>query len=670
MDDAFPTSVSQDLIDDVLKAGAVSSGRRIDGKEHARLKTMATAIRTVPELEPVLEEILPLIQSHPQDERLQRCVAVALGRVQDPRARSVWRGIDRRFPDSDTAPLRVARDTYKNQGPEAGAAYIRQRFVNASESSAHRFVLARAYLETRQDDLAEDILREIIEAPDVTSVVLVKTTQLLIKQGQLSDAENAAQALISRFGEEPEHLRLLQEVEHIRSLTEHRGERSAASTILASAIDKIIDSGRKARVREPEARTPSSLGPVVMIGGSLAPGGAERQFTVTALGLHEVLQAGATINGVSIEGPLTLITRSVHSRKDDDFYVPRLREAGLRVYEYATFEPYGGRARRSLSRTVHPLLPFLPNHMHEGITHLADVLRYLSPEVVHIWQDGSILATGAAAILAGVPRIVLGARTMPPTDRHDREKPEYYPTFRGLLREPGVSLVSNSRLVARRYAEWLEIDRRKVGVIPNGIATPDLAPTSQSLELAKALPPPGGRFVVGAVMRMAEVKRPLLWVDCAAAIAAKCPEAFFVMIGRGPLLDAAIERARALGIGERVIFTGATPDVGFWYSQMDVLLLLSRYEGLPNVLIEAQMCGVPVVTTPAGGSAETLDPGRTGTVLDSIDIDDPDMVADAVLAWRRTGDARRELAESLRQRASSEFSVERMLELTVQTYMN
>jgi glycosyltransferase involved in cell wall biosynthesis len=258
---------------------------------------------------------------------------------------------------------------------------------------------------------------------------------------------------------------------------------------------------------------------------------------------------------------------------------------------------------------------------------------------------------------------------MPPTDRHDRERPEYHPIFRGLLGEPGVTLVSNSRLVAGRYADWLEIDRGAVRVIPNGVAPPDPKPIEKSLALAKSLPNPGERFVVGAVNRFAEVKRPLLWIDCAAAILARCPEAYFVMVGAGPLLEAAIAHARTLGLQDRIIFTGATPDVGYWFSQMDVLLLLSRYEGLPNVLIEAQMCGVPVVTTPSGGSAEALLPGTTGTVLNAIEIESPEEVADAVLAWRRDPESREALGKVLMEWASSQFSVDRMLELTVQTYM-
>jgi glycosyltransferase involved in cell wall biosynthesis len=50
-------------------------------------------------------------------------------------------------------------------------------------------------------------------------------------------------------------------------------------------------------------------------------------------------------------------------------------------------------------------------------------------------------------------------------------------------------------------------------------------------------------------------------------------------------------------------------------SAMDVLFLSSVFEGSPNVLIEAQALGLPVVTTPAGGAIETVDDGVTGWVV-------------------------------------------------------
>ncbi|MET3524071.1 glycosyltransferase [Mesorhizobium abyssinicae] len=659
----------RDIVDDELDRVTAATGIRLTSSEHAQLKARVEAMRKTADLTPMLGELFPLIRKQPNDERLQRLVATALARVQDPRAALVWRGIDRRFPESDTAPVRVVRDIYRAKGLEAAEAYIERKFPEVPEKPIRRFVLARALIEAGKADAGEDLLGDLIEEPGATASLLIKVAQLLLKQGLFSEAETAAEVLISRFGNTQEHNAVLHEVNHAQRMVGVTGTPDDhRSAMLVRTIHKVLGDDLPIPSLVPDNRSLSSLGPVVMIGGSLAAGGAERQFAVTALGLHDAATAGVPIDGIEFQGPLTLILRSLTSRAGDDFYLPRLRDAHLQVHEYSMFQPFGGRPRRSLSRFVAPFLPHLPGRMREGIVHLADALRFLSPEVVHIWQDGSILATGAAAVLAGIPRIVLGVRTMPPTDRHDRAKPEYHPIFSHLLRRPGVTMVSNSRLVVGRYADWLGVGHDKVRVIPNGVAPPDTTPAPESPAQAALLPASGKRFVVGAVMRMAEVKRPLLWVDCAAAILARCPEACFIVLGKGPLLESAIERARGLGIGDRIIFTGTKPDVGFWYSQMDVLLLLSRYEGLPNVLIEAQMCGVPVVTTPAGGSAEALEPGVTGTVLPSIDVE-PAAVADAVLAWRRDTSQRAELAESLKEWANARFSVRRMLELTVQSYL-
>jgi glycosyltransferase involved in cell wall biosynthesis len=50
---------------------------------------------------------------------------------------------------------------------------------------------------------------------------------------------------------------------------------------------------------------------------------------------------------------------------------------------------------------------------------------------------------------------------------------------------------------------------------------------------------------------------------------------------------------------------------------MDVLLLTSHGEGLPNVLLEAQADGTPVIATDVGGSREAIDVGITGWVVAS-----------------------------------------------------
>ena len=91
----------------------------------------------------------------------------------------------------------------------------------------------------------------------------------------------------------------------------------------------------------------------------------------------------------------------------------------------------------------------------------------------------------------------------------------------------------------------------------------------------------------------------------------------FIIVGSGAVFDLARRRAVELGISSRILFTGHSRNVGYWLSKMNLVMLLSEFEGLPNVLMEAQLAGLPVLSTPAGGSTETFISGRTGLALQS-----------------------------------------------------
>ena len=132
-----------------------------------------------------------------------------------------------------------------------------------------------------------------------------------------------------------------------------------------------------------------------------------------------------------------------------------------------------------------------------------------------------------------------------------------------------------------------------------------------------ALGLPENVLVVAAVMRLAEENDPDLWLDTAAAIAAARPDAYFIIAGYGH--DGAAEnvtkRTVELGLAHRVLTPGATDDVGEVYGASDLLLLTSRTENLPNVVIEAQAAGIPVVGPDVGGISEAMLHGVTGLLV-------------------------------------------------------
>lgn len=163
------------------------------------------------------------------------------------------------------------------------------------------------------------------------------------------------------------------------------------------------------------------------------------------------------------------------------------------------------------------------------------------------------------------------------------------------------------------------------------------------------------------MFRLEPDKRPQLFIKLAALYLKERPQARFFLVGDGRLRENIEALAQEHDVLDRLLLVGLSNHVGFWYSKMDASVLLSRYEGLPNVLIEAQLLGVPVISTPAGGAEECFVEDETGHLLS--DVDHPDMheaykkVLNMVDQVRSNADLR---AHS-RQRAQKLFSLDAML---------
>ena len=100
-------------------------------------------------------------------------------------------------------------------------------------------------------------------------------------------------------------------------------------------------------------------------------------------------------------------------------------------------------------------------------------------------------------------------------------------------------------------------------------------------------------FVIGHVGRFNVAKNHSRLLDIFAEITKAVPEARLVLIGTGELEQSVKEKARDMGIQEKVLFLGQMPDVSEWYQAMDCFVLPSLFEGLPVVGIEAQAAGLP-----------------------------------------------------------------------------
>jgi glycosyltransferase involved in cell wall biosynthesis len=311
------------------------------------------------------------------------------------------------------------------------------------------------------------------------------------------------------------------------------------------------------------------------------------------------------------------------------------------------------------------LLEYLPPSVNYGVKRLVQYIRESGADTISAWQDGACLFTSLAALIAGVPHIQLAIRGLPPSMRRHMYRPEYEVLYRAMSEIPGVSFISNNVTAARAYGEWLDIPMSRFAIVYNGVepmkASPSRTCRKQWKEFREATP--DATHTIGSVFRFDTDKQPLMWIRFAARYLKRHPNTRFVLVGDGRLLPNAQELAAELGIADRILFTGRSSRVGYWLTKMDVFVLLSRYEGLPNVLIEAQYMGVRVVTTPAGGAPECLIDGVTGHVLESADNPDLETIVDRTRDLALQSANRELFAEggAGREFLDSRFSIPHML---------
>ena len=132
-----------------------------------------------------------------------------------------------------------------------------------------------------------------------------------------------------------------------------------------------------------------------------------------------------------------------------------------------------------------------------------------------------------------------------------------------------------------------------------------------------------GECLIGYVGRLSREKAPLDFVRMAQRVADQDSRCRFVVAGEGP--EAARVRAFAAdrGMGARMSFLGSLPREAIvaLYRTLDVMVLTSRTEGLPNTVLEALAMQVPVVATDVGGVGELVAHGRTGLLTRPGDCD-------------------------------------------------
>jgi glycosyltransferase involved in cell wall biosynthesis len=154
------------------------------------------------------------------------------------------------------------------------------------------------------------------------------------------------------------------------------------------------------------------------------------------------------------------------------------------------------------------------------------------------------------------------------------------------------------------------VRKEKLQVIPNGL------PTANGLLPHNARHP---RWLAGYVGRLTHEKGPDLFLDALIALCQRHPQLDAVMLGDGPERETLLARIAAAGLHNRITLPGYQTDMNRWWPQLDALVISSRTEGTPMILLEAMQAGVPVVAFSVGGIPDVLEDRHNGLLAPPTD---------------------------------------------------
>ena len=208
------------------------------------------------------------------------------------------------------------------------------------------------------------------------------------------------------------------------------------------------------------------------------------------------------------------------------------------------------------------------------------------------------------------------------------------PAYQGLADRALASLTDRAIAVSQSTADFLvqqrHVPKERVRLIWHGAPLDDFAPVDRerARDTRRALGLPDDAVVVGSIARLNEQKGHRYLVDAAALVLARRPDVRLLVVGDGDLAQPLREQAHALGILDRVLFTGHRTDVRDLLGAIDVFAIASTYEGTPLSLFEAMAAGKTIVSTAVDGCREVLEDGVTGLLVPPRD---PGALAAALL---------------------------------------
>ena len=245
-------------------------------------------------------------------------------------------------------------------------------------------------------------------------------------------------------------------------------------------------------------------------------------------------------------------------------------------------------AAESMGFPIH-VAPHRLKHPLRYIHFVSQLVRTNQYDVVHCHGNSCTLAIDLLAAKLGGARVRIA---------HSHNSSCKYAAAHRLLRPLFNLLYTHAMACGEEAGRWL-FGRRPFTVVRNAIDTRRFTFDSEARSAVRQEFDCGSNTVLGNVAAFVPAKNHTFLLEIFAAVLKRNPDHLLVLVGDGPLRAEAEQKARELGIAERVRFLGTRTDVPRLLQMMDAMLLPSLHEGFPTVALEWQCAGLPVLMSDA-----------------------------------------------------------------------